>query len=169
MKGMSRIVNGENAPEPIPWQVSLWKKGKFYCGGTILDEKTILTARHCVFFSHDLKGHIERTLVMAGSTNLYGGGISVPVDRFILLNDYMFDHNYSVLEENEADHDLAILKLTTPLTFSDHIKPICLPTEDLTIPYGMECIISGFGATADRGKPNKKNLEIEICSELLLI
>ena len=161
---MSRIVNGENAPEPIPWQVSLWKKGKFFCGGTILDEKTILTARHCILFGN-LTGHFDRTLVMAGSTNKYGGGISVPVDRFVLLTDIMFDQYGTIYGGKGKDYDLAILKLSTPLTFSDHIKPICLPTEDLIIPFGMECIISGFGDIDRPGIPYIpyiKSLEIKI-------
>ena len=141
MRGMSRIFNGEIAPEPIPWQVLIWMASNFQCGGTILDEKTILTARHCVKDSYDIKGHFERTLVMAGSTNAFGG-ILIPVERFILFTDTLFK-GYNINE-----HDLAILKLATPLPFSDHIQPICLPTEDLTIPYGMECIISGWGITS---------------------
>ena len=137
---MARIVNGQNAPEPIPWQVSIQEPHN--CGGTILDEKTILTARHCVRESYDFKGHLQRTLVMAGSTNVLKG-ILVPVERFILLTDTLFKGPY------QNEHDLAILKLATPLTFSDHIQPICLPTEDLTIPYGMECIVSGWGSTSN--------------------
>ena len=49
----SRIVNGYAATDYVPWQVSI----QYYfavdwyhlCGGTILDEKTILTASHCYY------------------------------------------------------------------------------------------------------------------------
>ena len=49
---MDRIVNGKTAPSPIPWQVHL-RQGSptgsfgYFCGGTIIDAKTILTAAHC--------------------------------------------------------------------------------------------------------------------------
>ena len=51
MTAADRIIGGQDAPAPIPWQVSLQKPywGGMYhsCGGSILDEKTILTAAHC--------------------------------------------------------------------------------------------------------------------------
>ena len=46
----TRIVGGENASTPIPWQVHV-DRG---CGGTILDETTILSAAHC-FYPSDLR------------------------------------------------------------------------------------------------------------------
>ena len=56
MKLNNRIVGGERAEKPIPWQVRVfghyklrdgrhWKE--ILCGGTILNEDTILTAAHC--------------------------------------------------------------------------------------------------------------------------
>ena len=47
----NRITNGFSALSPIPWQayVEVVIKGsiKGECGGTILNEDTILTAAHC--------------------------------------------------------------------------------------------------------------------------
>ena len=42
-----RIVGGADAPSAIPWQVSIRVWGSHFCGGTILDSKTILSAAHC--------------------------------------------------------------------------------------------------------------------------
>ena len=45
-----RIVGGEMAPFPIPWQVSVryCQSGScHFCGGTILDSTTVLCAAHC--------------------------------------------------------------------------------------------------------------------------
>ena len=46
MKNADRIVGGQDAPSPIPWQVY---KGAG-CGGTILDSTTILSAAHCNYY-----------------------------------------------------------------------------------------------------------------------
>merc|ERR1712212_1102638 len=53
-RGLGRIIQGQTAPEPIPWQAHMRQVspngGFFYfCGGTILDAKTILTAAHCYY------------------------------------------------------------------------------------------------------------------------
>merc|ERR1719210_1896512 len=67
MTAYDRIVGGQQATAPIPWQVSLRKCSTsacnaiaYYCGGTILDHKTILTAAHCTIEA----GHY----IMAGGT-----------------------------------------------------------------------------------------------------
>ena len=42
MLDSDRIVGGQDATSPIPWQA--WIGG---CGATILDAKTLLSAAHC--------------------------------------------------------------------------------------------------------------------------
>ena len=66
-----RIVGGVSAESPIPWQVAvLTKKTEGYslCGGSILDDKTILSAAHC-FEKHDSPSYIR-----AGSLYLNQSG-----------------------------------------------------------------------------------------------
>ena len=61
MKTNQRIIGGKRAKKPIPWQVAVignykhktnWGTiettgSRIRCGGTILNEETILTAAHC--------------------------------------------------------------------------------------------------------------------------
>ena len=66
MTSDSKIIGGQDAPEPIPWQVSV-REGKsgsgHSCGGTILDETTVLCAAHCFKVCQDMKGWY----IMAGA------------------------------------------------------------------------------------------------------
>lgn len=44
-----RIVGGQPADQnEFPWMVALSRKGKFYCGATIITKQHLLTAAHCV-------------------------------------------------------------------------------------------------------------------------
>ena len=50
MKNTDRIIGGQDAPEPIQWQVALHLipiNSRINCGATILDDRTLLSAAHC--------------------------------------------------------------------------------------------------------------------------
>ena len=42
----AEIVGGQQSPDPIQWQVSLQDGGFHFCGGTILNENTVISAAH---------------------------------------------------------------------------------------------------------------------------
>ena len=65
------IVGGQDAPSPIPWQAFFG--GNPYCGGTILDDQTILSAAHCFDVCSDLSGKS----VMAGAVDRYDSSAQV--------------------------------------------------------------------------------------------
>lgn len=44
-----KIVGGSTAASGAnPWQIALLRSGSFTCGGSILNENTVVTAAHCV-------------------------------------------------------------------------------------------------------------------------
>ena len=67
----AEIVGGQIAPSPIPWQVSVQIGGSHFCGGTILDTYTILSAAHCF---DDNGGALEGFYIRAGSRKWSSGG-----------------------------------------------------------------------------------------------
>ena len=67
----AEIVGGQVAPSPIPWQVSVQKGGSHFCGGTILDTYTILSAAHCF---DDYGDSVEGFYIRAGSRKRSSGG-----------------------------------------------------------------------------------------------
>ena len=64
MQNADRIVGGEAATSMIPWQVAMFTSGGFYfCGGTVLDSCTILSAAHCgITTEHYIRaGSLDKT------------------------------------------------------------------------------------------------------------
>uniref|UniRef100_A0A3Q3GCR8 Transmembrane serine protease 5 n=1 Tax=Labrus bergylta TaxID=56723 RepID=A0A3Q3GCR8_9LABR len=60
----------------------------------------------------------------------------------------IFNKNYN---HRSHDNDIALIKLQTPLNFSDTIRPVCLPQYDSDLPGGTQCWISGWGYTQPEG------------------
>ena len=63
MQNADRIVGGEAAPSMIPWQVAMLSGSFQFCGGTVLDSCTILTAAHCgINTGHSIRaGSLDKT------------------------------------------------------------------------------------------------------------
>ena len=56
------IVNGENAnPHDWPWQIALYRSGRFGCGGSLIANNWVLTAAHCL--SRDPRASIYTVVV----------------------------------------------------------------------------------------------------------
>lgn len=44
------------------------------------------------------------------------------------------------------DNDIMLLKLETPLTFTDGVVPVCLPDQGEPVTPGLKCYTTGWGA-----------------------
>ena len=136
-----RIVGGPSALEPIPWQAHLTMmigSEAFQCGGTILDEETILTAAHCL------------NSKQLGPIKVETGILANPVlERNFNINEKTSNVKevivYPNFEGPTKGDDIAILKLKMPLTFDNDTKPACLPKPSFS-PEDRELgIVSGWG------------------------
>ena len=137
----SKIVGGEYAPTPIPWQVHV--RGP-PCGGTILDETTILSAAHCFYPPLPTSNYY----IEAGKkdeASFDGQTISV--------KEVIIHPMYNEEEGHPFDNDVAILKLKSPLTFNENVQPACLPPNPSFRPENnLErdlAVTSGWGDTSE--------------------
>ena len=134
--GFERIIQGQQAPAPIPWQAHM-RQGSptggfsYFCGGTILDAKTILTAAHCYYG----KSSASNYFIAAGATHVTDSSAQVAYVESITLHP---SYNHQTV-----NNDIAILKLKTALTFNSKVQPACLPAATLT-PSGI-AVASGWG------------------------
>ncbi|CAG9860205.1 unnamed protein product [Phyllotreta striolata] len=142
------IIGGNKTTiEKHPWIVSIQSEGYHNCGGSIINENTIITAAHCF-------DSTEEVQILAGTADLTQKGEIIKVQRVI-------NHENFNLSNGVSD-DIAIYKLSSNLTFSDKIKPIALP-ENKDIADGTPVIVSGWGYT-NQDRPDVSNdlLDVEL-------
>lgn len=137
------IVGGTTVSiNDFPWQISLQSFNSHFCGGSIIDERWILTAAHCV------EGQTASRLnIRAGSSTWSRNGQTRQVRRVIMHPSYNGD---------PADgYDIALLELTSPLTFGAGVQPIPITTtgdeQAGVTSAGSVATVSGWGATREGG------------------
>uniref|UniRef100_A0A672JVL8 Chymotrypsin-like protease CTRL-1 n=1 Tax=Sinocyclocheilus grahami TaxID=75366 RepID=A0A672JVL8_SINGR len=120
----SRIVNGQNAISGSwPWQVSLQHPNGFhFCGGSLINENWVLTAAQCAV--------IQLSLLTVHSSFLYVQVITHPLYSRATFNN-----------------DIALLKLSSPVTLTPRISPVCLAPSTINILPGTRCFTTGWGRT----------------------
>ncbi|XP_063827540.1 clotting factor G beta subunit-like [Ostrinia nubilalis] len=109
---------------------------KLHCGGAIITDMHILTAGHCITFGvhfRDLAVYVgmhdrlDNSFVTLRVTN----GVKHPQFTSNAVRDI---------------NDIAVLTLNKKLRFSDKVRPICLPSEDMDF-HNLPLTVAGWGKT----------------------
>uniref|UniRef100_A0A3B3HPX4 Peptidase S1 domain-containing protein n=1 Tax=Oryzias latipes TaxID=8090 RepID=A0A3B3HPX4_ORYLA len=129
----SRIVGGQNAlPGSWPWQVSL-QSSYHFCGGSLINNQWVLTAAHC-FPSRSASG----VNAVLGLQSLQG---SNPNRVSRTIKTVIVHPNYNSGTQN---NDIALLQLSSPVTFNNYITPVCLPSTGSTFYSGVKTWVTGW-------------------------
>ncbi|XP_018403822.1 PREDICTED: transmembrane protease serine 3-like [Cyphomyrmex costatus] len=149
-EGAPHIIGGKDAPVgKFPYQISLKYFGSHRCGGSIIDNRNILTAAHCVDGLEDsvdnLKVHVGTNLlnVPGDVYNVESVSVNSNYDGYLLIND------------------VALVHLKNPITYNKLVQPINLTTSDAGL-EGKPCTLSGWGTTWLGGSTPNKLQEIEL-------
>ncbi|XP_007528593.2 transmembrane protease serine 12 [Erinaceus europaeus] len=157
LKG-SRIIGGADAQVGAwPWIVSLQiKSGRNHahvCGGSLVTERWILTAAHCI---KDPSDPFNWRAVI-GTNNVDGHrshSKTMKVKEIIVHPDF---NSYTYL------NDIAIFLLAKAVRYNDYIQPICLPFGVFqNLDQNTKCFISGWGRTKEEGNITKMLQEAEV-------
>lgn len=124
----TRIVGGQNTlSQQYPWMAMLMYSGRFYCGGSLINSKYVLTAAHCV------KGFSSSKIsVNLLAHNLDGSTPGMFNQQIIQAITHPF---YS---QSSFDNDIALLRMQTNVQFHGILRPVCLPFS--TVDYSGEMV-----------------------------
>ncbi|KAK2863574.1 hypothetical protein Q5P01_003107 [Channa striata] len=125
--GSSEVTDGE-----WPWMASLQKDGRHVCGGTLVDEDSVLSSADCVSSSPTAS---DWTVVLG----LLKQNGSNPFEVTLNLTD--------ITLRNQTGSNAAVLRLETPPTLSNYIQPICVD-HGRTFSVGSTCWAAGWSSGA---------------------
>nr|XP_012637955.1 coagulation factor IX isoform X2 [Microcebus murinus] len=141
---ITRVVGGENAkPGQFPWQVILNGKIDAFCGGSIVNEKWVVTAAHCIVPPVNIT-------VVAGEHDIEK---TEPTEQKRKVIRVILHHSYNATV-NKYSHDIALLELDKPLTLNSYVTPICIADREYTnifLKFGSG-YVSGWGRVFHRGR-----------------
>ncbi|XP_070700029.1 coagulation factor IXb [Pempheris klunzingeri] len=160
-----RIVGGNEAiPGEIPWQVTLMfhsatlQRDESFCGGSLLSELWVITAAHCVTEAVIAKRNF---FVRVGEHDLKS--VEGP-ERDHLVAEQLIHRMYNY-EKSPYNHDIALLKLASPVELSNQRRPICLGPKDFTedlLRDSSTSLVSGWGQLKFLGLGATKLQKLEV-------
>lgn len=148
-----RIIGGQNITiDQAPWQVLFEIGSDDKCGGVILTSEWIVTAAHCIY---DAGATIQNSRIIAGIT--FRSQKSTGQIRNI--SEIIVHEDYGLTPAGTPNNDIALLKLSTPLTFNQNVQPIAAATavdaaNGLLNP-GVNGTITGWGRDDFGNQPDQ--------------
>ncbi|ODN06578.1 Transmembrane protease serine 3 [Orchesella cincta] len=176
-KHLSKIVGGENATHnELPWTVALMRRKSDgtirgpYCGGTLICNKYVVTASHCVD-GFEAEG-IQVWLRAENFQSETEEPTKVDVEKITMHPEY---------DRRKIDNDIALLQLAEPVPINAAtggpaaITPVCLPADNENTYEGEDAIgerylllnqslVYRWGATEQGGdvSPNLQKVTVPV-------
>ncbi|XP_072020742.1 serine protease 30-like [Amphiura filiformis] len=163
-----KIVGGKVSEHgQSPWMVMFWSKylRKPVCGGVLLNQRWIVTAAHCFSPPRGLNSSdtdsFEIRLGEHSTTDDDGTEVIVGLKTVIINPNF---------DKDTYDSDIALLKLRQPVTYTDYISPLCIPSKlqmQRFLRPGKNGFVTGWGAIDETGDYSRdfKRVRLSIVSQ----
>uniref|UniRef100_A0A8C0ZVJ8 Ovochymase-2 n=1 Tax=Castor canadensis TaxID=51338 RepID=A0A8C0ZVJ8_CASCN len=150
----SRIVGGSQVEKgSYPWQVSLKQKHKHICGGTIISQRWVITAAHCVAN----RKNASTLNVTAGEYDL---SQTEPGEQTLATETIIIHPQFSI--KKPMDYDIALLKMAGSFQFGQFVGPMCLPEPGEQFEAGFICTTTGWGRLQEGGSLPQVLQEVDL-------
>ncbi len=147
------IVGGTEAvPGAWPWQARL-TVGGYMCGGSLVTTQWIVTAAHCV-----------QGLSPSQATAILGDHdrtVTESSEQTRSVSQIVIHPNYNA---NTSDSDIALLKLSSPVTLNSRVAliPMVTSTDSALYAAGVLGTVTGWGTTSSGGSTPSKLRQVSV-------
>ncbi|XP_031619952.1 uncharacterized protein LOC116338681 [Contarinia nasturtii] len=168
-----RIIGGtETTITDYPWMalIEYTKNGqkRFLCGGSLINKDYILTAAHCISATKLVQSGWKPTSVRLGEHDLSterdceDRDCAPPVVN-VDIGEINVHEAYEPSSSTQY-HDIALIRLSRSVEFTEFIKPVCLPFAPNLRDANLDDVslsVSGFGRT-ENGTSSDVKLKLDI-------
>ena len=170
-----RVFGGENVSRGSwPWQVLLvsylqmeggWR---VRCGGSLISDQWVVTAGHCLY---ETLADNSRRLIQPSGHKLYFGVHNKDrrgIDPFVQEREGLKTIHHPDFNIGNLDNDIGLIKLNKKVTFTQYIKPVCLPNKfykKFTSTPGKQGYVIGWGLTRTGSPQFLQELTLPVVSK----
>ncbi|XP_049871049.1 trypsin-1-like [Pectinophora gossypiella] len=168
-----RIVGGyETKKLEFPWMAVLMYNGRFYCGGSLLNDFYVLTAAHCTAGFRKEKitvRFLEHDRSVGNETKTVDRKVQAII-RHLRYNPGTYDNDIALLKLDQRVDLSSALKRTrkegedaSSETEEDDVgmRPVCLPSAGLSY-SNYSGVVTGWGTTEEGGSVANTLQEVNV-------
>lgn len=165
---VKRVIGGKEAvAHSWPWIVNfIDQDNRQQCAGSIIAREWILTAAHCFLFDPVPAPPIIKNYTFHVADHRLN---FTDQEEYILNISNVYIHPWYVpgSSVSPGDYDIALVKLSEPLFFSDYVQPVCLAESNATFNENDTCYLVGWGNTMNVPSYNRSSYLKEVRLDLV--